>query len=75
MAFIPMGDAAKLLRLPEGAQGVRMKLNDIFTAPIAAEKPLLFLLSSCSPMIGRRRTAIYLVQFRWKKPWLVCYYF
>ena len=38
MAFIPMGDAAKLLRLPEGAQGVRMKLNDIFTAPIAAEK-------------------------------------
>jgi lipoprotein-releasing system permease protein len=38
MAFIPMGDAAKLLRLPDGAQGVRMKLNDIFTAPIAAEK-------------------------------------
>lgn len=38
MAFIPMGDAAKLLRLPDGAQGVRMKLNDIFTAPMAAEK-------------------------------------
>jgi len=38
MAFIPMGDAAKLLRLPEGAQGVRMKLNDIFTAPVASEK-------------------------------------
>lgn len=38
MAFIPMNDAAKLLRLPDGAQGIRMKLNDIFTAPIAAQK-------------------------------------
>ena len=38
MAFIPMNDAAKLLRLPNGAQGIRMKLNDIFTAPIAAQK-------------------------------------
>ncbi|WP_201527538.1 MULTISPECIES: lipoprotein-releasing ABC transporter permease subunit [Psychrobacter] len=38
MAFIPMNDAAKLLRLPEGAQGIRLKLNDIFTAPIAAQK-------------------------------------
>ncbi|TXD98296.1 lipoprotein-releasing ABC transporter permease subunit [Psychrobacter frigidicola] len=38
MAFIPMEDAAKLLRLPEGAQGIRLKLNDIFTAPIAAQK-------------------------------------
>lgn len=38
MAFIPMGDAAKLLRLPEGAQGVRMKLDDIFQAPMAAQK-------------------------------------
>ena len=38
MAFIPMGDGATLLRLPEGAQGVRMRLDDIFTAPMAAEK-------------------------------------
>ncbi|ALF60401.1 lipoprotein-releasing ABC transporter permease subunit [Psychrobacter urativorans] len=38
MAFIPMSDAAKLLRLPPGAQGIRLKLNDIFTAPIAAQK-------------------------------------
>ncbi len=38
MAFIPMGDAAKLLRLPEGAQGIRMKLDDIFNAPMAAQK-------------------------------------
>lgn len=37
-AFIPMNDAAKLLRLPDGAQGVRMKLNDIFEAPMAAQK-------------------------------------
>lgn len=38
MAFIPMGDAAKLLRLPDGAQGLRLKLDDIFTAPMAAQK-------------------------------------
>lgn len=38
MAFIPMNDAAKLLRLPDGAQGIRMKLNDLFTAPMAAQK-------------------------------------
>ena len=37
-AFIPMNDAAKLLRLPDGAQGIRLKLNDIFQAPIAAQK-------------------------------------
>lgn len=38
MAFIPMNDAAKLLRLPDGAQGIRMKLDDIFNAPMAAQK-------------------------------------
>ena len=38
MAFIPMNDAAKLLRLPDGAQGIRLKLDNIFTAPIAAQK-------------------------------------
>lgn len=37
MAFIPMNDAAKLLRLPDGAQGIRMKLNNIFAAPKAAQ--------------------------------------
>ncbi len=37
-AFIPMNDAAKLLRLPDGAQGIRLKLDDIFQAPIAAQK-------------------------------------
>lgn len=37
-AFIPMNDAAKLLRLPEGAQGIRLKLSNIFDAPIAAQK-------------------------------------
>ncbi len=36
MAFIPMRDAGALLRLPEGAQGVRMKLHDIFAAPSVA---------------------------------------
>lgn len=32
MAFVPMSDAGKLLRLPEGAQGIRMKLTDLFAA-------------------------------------------
>lgn len=32
MAFIPMNDGAKLLRLPDGAQGIRMKLTDLFAA-------------------------------------------
>ena len=38
MAYIPMQDAARLLRLPEGAQGVRMKLNDLFAAPQVAQQ-------------------------------------
>ncbi|MDO5652011.1 MAG: lipoprotein-releasing ABC transporter permease subunit [Moraxella sp.] len=32
LGFVAMRDAGVLLRLPEGAQGVRMKLNDIFKA-------------------------------------------
>lgn len=37
MGFIAMRDAGVLLRLPEGAQGVRMKLHDIFAAPSVAD--------------------------------------
>ena len=32
LGFVAMRDAGVLLRLPEGAQGVRMKVNDIFAA-------------------------------------------
>lgn len=38
MAFIPMNDAGTLLRLPDGAQGIRMKLNDLFLAPKVARE-------------------------------------
>ncbi len=38
MAFVPMSDAGKLLRLPDGAQGIRMKLNDLFVAPRVASE-------------------------------------
>lgn len=38
MAFIPMNDAGTLLRLPDGAQGIRMKLNDLFLAPKLARE-------------------------------------
>lgn len=37
-AYIALDDAAKLLRLPAGAQGVRMRLYDIFKAPTVASK-------------------------------------
>ena len=33
MGYIALNDAATLLRLPDGAQGIRMKLDDIFLAP------------------------------------------
>ncbi|USZ14456.1 lipoprotein-releasing ABC transporter permease subunit [Moraxella sp. FZFQ2102] len=36
MGFVQMRDAGVMLRLPEGAQGLRMKLDDIFTAPKVA---------------------------------------
>ncbi len=38
MAFIAMRDAGVLLRLPDGAQGVRMKLKDVFLAPKTAQE-------------------------------------
>ncbi len=36
MGYIALNDAAKLLRVPDGAQGVRMKLDDLFAAPEVA---------------------------------------
>ena len=33
MGYIALNDAATLLRLPDGAQGIRLKLDDIFAAP------------------------------------------
>lgn len=36
MGFVSMKDAGVLLRLPNGAQGIRMKLHDIFAAPSVA---------------------------------------
>lgn len=36
MGYIALNDASTLLRLPDGAQGVRMKLDDIFAAPTVA---------------------------------------
>ncbi|OOS05024.1 lipoprotein-releasing system permease protein [Moraxella cuniculi DSM 21768] len=36
MGFVQMRDAGVMLRLPEGAQGIRLKLNDIFQAPQVA---------------------------------------
>lgn len=38
VTYIPMNDAAKLLRLPGGAQGIRMKVDDIFAAPGVAQR-------------------------------------
>lgn len=38
MGFVQMRDAGVMLRLPEGAQGIRMRMHDIFKAPQAAQK-------------------------------------
>ncbi|WP_349927065.1 lipoprotein-releasing ABC transporter permease subunit [Acinetobacter sp. A1-4-2] len=37
MGYIALNDASTLLRLPDGAQGVRLKLDDIFLAPEVAD--------------------------------------
>ena len=38
MGYIALYDASTLLRLPDGAQGVRMKLDDIFQAPVVSNE-------------------------------------
>ncbi|MEG0487179.1 MAG: FtsX-like permease family protein, partial [Acinetobacter sp.] len=38
LGYIALNDASTLLRLPDGAQGVRMKLDDIFQAPQVANE-------------------------------------
>ena len=38
MGYIALNDASTLLRLPDGAQGIRMKLDDIFLAPEVADE-------------------------------------
>ena len=38
LGYIALNDASTLLRLPDGAQGVRMKLDDIFQAPQVANQ-------------------------------------
>ncbi len=40
VGYIALNDAARLLRLPDGAQGVRMKVDDIFAAPDVVSKLL-----------------------------------
>ncbi|WP_120430412.1 lipoprotein-releasing ABC transporter permease subunit [Acinetobacter baylyi] len=37
MGYIALNDASTLLRLPDGAQGIRLKLDDIFAAPQVAD--------------------------------------
>ena len=38
MGYIALNDASTLLRLPDGAQGVRLKLDDIFVAPQVSQE-------------------------------------
>ena len=37
MGYIALNDASTLLRLPDGAQGIRLKLDNIFAAPQVAD--------------------------------------
>lgn len=40
MGYIALNDAAALLRMPPGAQSVRLKLDDIFAAPAVVQQAL-----------------------------------
>lgn len=40
MGYVALNDAATLLRLPHGAQSIRMKMDDIFEAPAVVNKIL-----------------------------------
>ncbi|WP_168397332.1 lipoprotein-releasing ABC transporter permease subunit [Acinetobacter indicus] len=63
MGYIALNDASTLLRLPDGAQGVRMKLDDIFAAPtvandIVSELPANFYASDWTYTHGNLFSAI-----------------
>jgi len=63
LGYIALNDAAKLLRLPDGAQGVRMKLDDLFIAPqvaqhLAGELPNNFYASDWTQTQGNLFNAI-----------------
>jgi lipoprotein-releasing system permease protein len=63
MGYIALNDAATLLRLPDGAQGIRMKLDDIFLAPevaneVVAELPANFYASDWTYTHGNLFSAI-----------------
>lgn len=63
MGYIALNDASTLLRLPDGAQGVRLKLDDIFAAPqvsrdIVQELPANFYASDWTYTHGNLFSAI-----------------
>ncbi len=69
MGYIALNDASTLLRLPDGAQGVRLKLDDI----LLHHKYLEILCKSYLPTFMLRTglilTATCLAPFKWKKQW------
>ncbi|WP_410210982.1 lipoprotein-releasing ABC transporter permease subunit [Aquirhabdus sp.] len=63
LGYIALNDAAKLLRLPDGAQGVRLKLDDLFSAreisnDFARELPSGFYASDWTQTQGNLFSAI-----------------
>ena len=66
MGFVRMRDAGVMLRLPEGVQGLRMKLNDILKR--LKWQIMQRALTHChySQAIGQPHTVIYLVPSKWK---------
>ena len=63
MGYIALNDASTLLRLPDGAQGVRMRLDEIFAAPtvandIVSELPANFYASDWTYTHGNLFSAI-----------------
>ena len=69
MGYIALNDASTLLRLPDGAQGVRMKLDDILLLLRFLRKLCVIYRVTSMPLTGLILTVICSVQSRWKKRW------
>lgn len=67
VGYIALNDASTLLRLPDGAQGVRLKLDDILLLLRLQMKLLVSYQVISMHRIGRIRTETYLMPFKWKK--------
>jgi lipoprotein-releasing system permease protein len=69
IGYIALNDASTLLRLPDGAQGIRLKLDNIFQAPQVANDIVKTLPPNFYASDWTYTTVTYSVRFRWKRRW------